>query len=112
MSVFDRFYFQDRSNIVPGKVSVTLTTFAAAGSGSSTSTVNGRKRPITRGSQFYQNVLVTSDSAEWILDRPATDEVIPKERDTITSGSDVWVIDQVVSGLMESEFHCLCHLQK
>lgn len=111
MSVFDRFYFQDRSNIVPGKTSVTLTTAAAGGSTTAT-TIKGRKRPITKSSQFYGNPLLTGTSMEWILDRPDDAANIPKERDTITDGTEVWVIDQVTSGLMEAEFCCLCHDQK
>jgi hypothetical protein len=114
MSVFDRPFFVDRASIVPGAVTITYTSQGSTDGADEVIAIAGaRKRPVTRQSQFFGSMLLTSDSCEWIIPRVACClETEPKERDEIDDGTRVWIVDQVTTGLMESEFRCLCQPKK
>ena len=92
--------------MVPGKTTITFIGKHPERAGFRVS--GARKRPIRKEGVWSQGLQFDHEKCLWILPAEKMRTVVPANGDVINDDVQDWHIDDVESGLIESEFKCLC----
>lgn len=90
---------------------VTVKFLKHGGSGTTKSNISALRRPLTKRDRDYLGIGIDSDAINWELFDTLISPNQPKPDDTITAGSEVWIIRSAERIAAGETWRCLALLQ-